>query len=101
MNRLSLAEIGWVVEAAESSRGLREEPLRDFVVNCSTDFIRVMEGVVALVKEKEIPGEFVVRRPAPLLLVGARAAEGARERRVGPGRAGLEIRLNRRGATQK
>lgn len=60
-----------------------------------------MEGVVALVKEKEIPGKFVVRRPALLLLVGARAAEGARERRVGPGRAGLEIRLNRRGATQK
>ena len=46
----------------------------DFVVNCSADIIRVMEGVVALVKEKEIPGEFVVRRPAPLLLVGA--AEG-------------------------
>ena len=59
----------------------------DFVVNSSADFIRVLEGVVALVKEKEIPGEFVVRRPAPLLLVGA--AEGVRERRVGPGRAGL------------
>ena len=57
--------------------------------------------MVALVKEKEIPGEFVVRRPAPWLLVGARAAEGARERRIGPGRAGLEIPLNPRGATQK
>lgn len=69
-----------------TTEGARAPP--DFVVNCSTDFIRVMEGVVTLVKEKEIPGEFVVRRPAPLLLVGARAAEGARERRIGPGRAG-------------
>lgn len=72
MNRLSLAETGWVVGAAKSSRGLREERLRelgttkshppDFVVNCSADFIRVMERVVALVKEKEIPGEFVPLR---------------------------------------
>lgn len=52
-----------------------------------------MEGVVALVKEKEIPGKFVVRRPALLLLVGARAAEGARERRVGPGRAGPDSKF--------
>lgn len=60
-----------------------------------------MEGVVALVKEKEIPGKFVVRRPALLLLVGARAAEGARES-DGSGRPGRTSKLpNRRGATQK